>query len=253
MRALYLGSQLGYQGIATLLRGLAHAAKSADVRLSLVGPKHAVWQPHLAGLVDERKLAEKVELRPPVPREQLSKLVAAADVGMLPLEPVERNTLQGGRMAKLSDYIAGGRPVVASDLEVARELLPEGAAVFYPAGSAEALGERLVELSLRPELRIEMGRKARAHKHLIDGASARRALVELYDALLGKETEVPDAAPDDVILDPTAWTPTALSQRDTGTPTGVNVEDLAARAHAQKGKMDPWYVQLIYGYCPPES
>ncbi|HVG60372.1 MAG TPA: glycosyltransferase, partial [Hyalangium sp.] len=48
MRMMYLGSQAGWQGLPTLVRALALALEQGvEVKLSLVGPRSADWQPHL--------------------------------------------------------------------------------------------------------------------------------------------------------------------------------------------------------------
>jgi glycosyltransferase involved in cell wall biosynthesis len=187
MKVLYLGSQVGWQGLPTLLRGLSHALKRADIRLSMVGPKHPEWLPHLKDLVEELKLSGKVDLQDPVGHDDLAKVVATCDVGVLPLEDVDRNRVQGGPCAKAAEYLAGGRPVVASDLPVTRRFLPETASLFFPPGDAAALGERLLELAAAPARRVEMGKKARAFAETrLEAGAIRGRLLDLYDELADK-------------------------------------------------------------------
>ncbi|MHB8872392.1 MAG: glycosyltransferase [Myxococcaceae bacterium] len=187
MRVIYLGSQVGYQGLPTLLRAMQHASRQADVRLTVVGPKHADWQAHLEDLVGELKLAGKVEFQPPVVHDDLFKVMAAADVGVVPLDDVERNRTQGGALAKASELLAAGRPVIAADLPVTRELLPEAATLFYPAGDFKELGERLIRLSNNPKLRVELGAKAREYAaQKLDASAIRGQLIDFYDLILGK-------------------------------------------------------------------
>jgi glycosyltransferase involved in cell wall biosynthesis len=183
MKLIYLGSQLGYQGLTTLLRGMQLALRQTDVRLTIVGPRHTEWQPALEDLIDELKLKGKVEFQPPVAHDDVHKIIALADAGVLPLDPVERNTVQGGALSKVAEYLAGGRPVIASDLEVTRELIPEGAGTFFPAGDYKALAEVIVSLGTHPEQRVAMGSVASAvAKERFDGAKARARLLELYGA-----------------------------------------------------------------------
>jgi glycosyltransferase involved in cell wall biosynthesis len=187
MKVLYLGSQVGWQGLPTLLRGMSHALKRADIRLAMVGPKHPEWLPHLKDLVEELKLSGKVEIQDPVGHDDLCKVVATCDVGVLPLEDVDRNRIQGGACAKAAEYMAGGRPVVAADLPTTRRLLPEAASLFFPPGNASDLGEHLLELAAAPARRVEMGRKARAFAETrLEAASIRGRLLDLYDELAEK-------------------------------------------------------------------
>lgn len=184
MKLIYLGSQLGYQGLTTLLRALQLALRQTDVRLTVVGPRHPEWQPPLEDLIEDLKLKGKVEFQPPVGHDDVHKIVALADAGVAPLDPVERNTVQGGALSKVAEYLAGGRPVIASDLEVARELIPEGAGAFFPPGDYKALAEVLVSLGTHPEQRVAMGAAASKQAPArFDGAKARTRLVELYEKL----------------------------------------------------------------------
>lgn len=186
MKILYLGSQLGYQGLPTLLRAMQLTVRQVDVRLTIVGPKHAEWQAHLTDLVNELKLAGKVEFQPPVKHDDLHKIVATCDVGALPLDDNERNRNQGGPMSKLGEYLAGGRPVIASDLPITRELLPEAAGVFFPCGDFKRLAEQLTALAQDPERRVAMGKAARAAAEKVDASWIRGQLLDVYVEVAGR-------------------------------------------------------------------
>lgn len=61
------------------------------------------------------------------------------------------------------EYMAMGKPQVASDVNVLPEIVAEGENGFvFPAGEAAALAEKILRLVENPSLRAEMGRKARA-------------------------------------------------------------------------------------------
>ncbi|HYI00471.1 MAG TPA: glycosyltransferase [Hyalangium sp.] len=189
MRLMYLGSQAGWQGVPTLLRALALAVEQgAEVKLTLVGPRHPDWQPHLEDLAKELGIQEQVEFQPPVLHDDLVKVLALADVGVLPLDDVDRNRLQGGPLAKTSEYLAAGRPVLAADLPVTRELLPSSATIFHPPGDAKALADCISELARDVPRRVELGREARAFaEHELDAGLIRGKLLDIYDELLGKQ------------------------------------------------------------------
>ena len=211
LRLMYLGSQVGWQGLSTLLRAVALAVKQADVRLTLVGARHADWQPHLDDLVKELGLQERVEFQPPVHHDDVAKVLALADVGVLPLDDVERNRLQGGPLAKVSEYFAAGRPVIAADLPVTRELIPSGTALFFPPGDTQALANHIVDLARDVPRRVELGRRARAHaEEALDAGVIRGKLLDLYDSLLEKRTVPVAARGEDDLPSPTTVT---------GTPT----------------------------------
>ncbi|MFP2933018.1 glycosyltransferase, partial [Pyxidicoccus sp. 3LG] len=211
LRLMYLGSQVGWQGLSTLLRALALAVKQVEVRLTLVGARHSDWQPHLDDLVKELELKDRVEFQAPVIHDDLAKVLALADVGVLPLDDVERNRLQGGPLAKVSEYFAAGRPVIAADLPVTRELIPPGTAVFFPPGDPKALADRIVELARDIPRRVALGRQARAHaEEALDAGLIRGKLLDLYDSLLDKRSVPVAARGEDDLPSPTTVT---------GTPT----------------------------------
>nr|WP_255653993.1 glycosyltransferase [Corallococcus sp. EGB] len=209
LRMMYLGSHVGWQGLPTLLRATALAAQQVDVRLTLVGAHHPDWKPHLEDLVKDLGIKEKVDFQPPVAHDDLVKVLALADVGVLPLDDSERNRLQGGPLAKVSEYLAAGRPVIAADLPVTRELIPKDAATFFPPGDARALSERILDLARDVPRRVALGKAGRAFaQKVLDAGIIRGQLLDLYDSLLEKRGHVPVEAasePPDVTM--------------TGTPT----------------------------------
>nr|WP_043321835.1 glycosyltransferase family 4 protein [Corallococcus coralloides] len=209
LRMMYLGSHVGWQGLPTLLRATALAAQQVDVRLTLVGAHHPDWKPHLEDLVNDLGIKEKVDFQPPVAHDDLVKVLALADVGVLPLDDSERNRLQGGPLAKVSEYLAAGRPVIAADLPVTRELIPKDAAIFFPPGDSRALSERILDLARDVPRRVALGKAGRAFaEKVLDAGLIRGQLLDLYDSLLEKRGHGPVEAasePPDVTM--------------TGTPT----------------------------------
>ncbi|WP_404823548.1 glycosyltransferase family 4 protein [Myxococcus xanthus] len=211
LRMMYLGSQVGWQGLSTLLRAVEVAARKEEVRLTVVGARHADWQPHLDDLVKELGLGDRVEFQPPVHHDDLAKVLALADVGVLPMDDVERNRVQGGPLAKVSEYCAAGRPIIAADLPVTRELIPAGAGVFFPPGDSQALADRIIELARDVKRRMELGQVARAHAEAaLDAGLIRGKLLDLYDSLLEKRSEPVSTTSEDNLPAPTTVT---------GTPT----------------------------------
>ncbi|MCY1034719.1 glycosyltransferase, partial [Corallococcus sp. BB11-1] len=150
------------------------------------------WKPHLDDLVKDLGLKDKVDFQPPVVHDDLFKVLALADVGVLPLDDSERNRTQGGPLAKVSEYMASGRPVIAADLPVTRELIPQDAAVFFPPGDARALSERIVELARDVPRRVALGRAGREYaEKVLDAGLIRGQLLDLYDSLLKNRVHLP--------------------------------------------------------------
>jgi glycosyltransferase involved in cell wall biosynthesis len=243
MRLMYLGSQAGWQGLPTLLRALVIVVeRGLDVKLTLVGAKHPDWQPHLEELTRELGLKQHVEFQPPVLHDDLAKVLALADVGMLPLDDVDRNRLQGGPLAKVSEYLAAGRPVIAADLPVTRELIPDTVALFHPPGDSQALADRIIELARDVARRVELGKEARAFaEQELDAGLIRGQVLDLYDEMLGRQSVV--GTPSEMPMPTMTGTPTnRLAQiappdgRRSSKPSAPPSEDAAEPV----APADPW-------------
>jgi teichuronic acid biosynthesis glycosyltransferase TuaH len=142
------------------------ASELPDARIVLAGPQ--AQRGHLEPL----RTLPNVEIRPPMPREEVAGLLYAADVGLVP--HVTSRLTAGMSPLKLYEYLAGGLPVVATDLPPMRdvdprvELVPEGGDVaaavraalrrgrateaqrraFVAANGWRSRHERLIELAL---------------------------------------------------------------------------------------------------------
>jgi glycosyltransferase involved in cell wall biosynthesis len=86
------------------------------------------------------------------------------------------------------EAMATGLPVVASAVGGVPELIVEGETGFLvPPGDAEALGTALRTLVADPELRLRMGRAARARAtEKFDLPEMRQAHLDLYERLLAE-------------------------------------------------------------------
>lgn len=190
MRVVYLGGQQTWQGLSALVFAMGIAAKNAQLSLAIAGPEDPAVRPQLEEAIRHRRLTGLVELLGPVPPEQLPDFLGGFDVGAAPLEKGERNAVQGAPIGKIAHYMAAGRPIVASDLPIVRELCDERCAAFYKPGEEADLAKRLVELAHDPARRSAMGARARALAPERVGAERGRALlVEIYAKLLGDAAE----------------------------------------------------------------
>lgn len=120
----------------TWLLETARAQRGAT--LALVGPVAD------AGHVRPLRGEPNIEINPPLARNELVELVRSADVGLIP--HVRSALTEAMSPLKLYEYLAGGLPVVATDLEPMRGvdprvvLVPEGADFAAATGRALAMG-----------------------------------------------------------------------------------------------------------------
>jgi glycosyltransferase involved in cell wall biosynthesis len=105
-----LDARLDVEWLTQTARAMPHAT------VALVGP--VVDASHLEPL----RAVSNIELRAPLPRAELAALLRTADVGVI---PHRRSPLtEAMSPLKLYEYLAGGLPVVATDLEPMRGIDP---------------------------------------------------------------------------------------------------------------------------------
>jgi glycosyltransferase involved in cell wall biosynthesis len=99
---------------------------------------------------------------PPVPKDEMKDALAAADVCVAILKPIEMyKTVYPN---KVFDYMAAGRATLLAIDGVIREVVEQaGAGVFVPPGDARALADALRMLALEPERARQMGSSGRVY------------------------------------------------------------------------------------------
>ena len=110
-----------------------------------------------------------------VPDEKIGKLLQAADAVVLPYRRIH---MSGTLLLALS-Y---ARPVLAPDLGLLREYLPEGAGILYDPTDPGGLGKALLQAVEWDAL--EMGRKGRAFMERLDWAGIAEAHHRYYARLI---------------------------------------------------------------------
>jgi glycosyltransferase involved in cell wall biosynthesis len=159
----WTGLDVNYRHLMYALPGLARALDRTGARFLAIS--NAPPPPELAPL-----RPEFVRWRPETEIEDLARI----DIGVMPLPdgPLER-----GKCAyKLIQYMAMGRPGVASPVGANRDVVTEGVDGFLP-DDADAWDRAIVTLVEDPALRRAVGARARAR---VEAAYSVRAVVPLY-------------------------------------------------------------------------
>ena len=183
---LYAGNIAETQGITNAL----HAAKAlvayGDIQLVVVGENR-----RLAALDQTRRALgiTNVSLLPFVPRQDLSDMLAAADVGLI----LQKQTMVGFNMpSKTQLLLASGRPVLAAVPAagaVAQTVRKSGSGLVVEPDNPLALAEGVLELYHHPDQSTQLGRQGR--RYALDHYDVQTAL-DRYEALF--EGLVPTAA-----------------------------------------------------------
>jgi glycosyltransferase involved in cell wall biosynthesis len=183
--ALYVGTLADWQGLAALVEAIPRVLERRPLRLRIVGRGRSRQRKDLARRIRKLGIGDHVSVEPGVPHHEVPALVASADIAVAPLSYDERNVVQGCCPLKLLEYMACGRPIVASNLPVVRELVREEKDALLVAPDApDALAAALLRLLDDEGLRERLGaRAARRARELFTWRRAQDRLLKTYDAL----------------------------------------------------------------------
>ena len=172
---LYSGTFETYQGLDDLVAAIpAVLAAVPKARFVLVGADRAAGTslPDGAGELTRAGILTIVERQP---RSAMPVYLAMADVLVSP------RAFGGNLPLKIFDYLAAGRPIVATDISTHRSVLTQDTAVLVQPTSA-ALAEGIVSILRGPTRGRELGEAARqyAFEHL-GWSRFVRTVGEIYD------------------------------------------------------------------------
>jgi glycosyltransferase involved in cell wall biosynthesis len=180
-RVLFVGALVGWVDFATLIAGVAAAAESRDdLEFVIVGD--GPLRPEVERLLSAHGIAERTVLTGFVAdRDRLAAYIAAANVCLL-CHRVDLLGRTGASPAKLGEYLAAGRAVLAVRLPGVEEALTACGGVLVDPGDAAAYGAALGRLLDAPADadRLGAGAAAAVREHYTWEAVARRTVPLLW-------------------------------------------------------------------------
>lgn len=191
-RVLYLGSFGESRDLSTLLDAIEKIRDIRPLRAMLAGETDAARREDMRGEVRRRDLQDVVDVRGEPKPHQLPGIVAAADVCVVPA----RDHQVGGLTPlpqPLLEHMACYRPVVVADVPGVTEIVrDEVEGLLYPAGSATALADAVLEVLRDAVMRERIA--AAAYRKVRDelGAGARRRRVRQVYELVVPGSQVHD-------------------------------------------------------------
>ncbi len=153
---LYLGSVEPWKGVETLITAVPLISEDADVYI--VGPAES----DVERIKNEYREAKSPNLHfvPFQNRENVLRWLTAADVLVLPNTGRQKVAAYYTSPMKLFEYMAAGRPIVASDLPAIREIVDEATAYFAVADNPASLADAINRASGDATRAHEIARKA---------------------------------------------------------------------------------------------
>jgi glycosyltransferase involved in cell wall biosynthesis len=188
---LYIGTLADWQGLDVLISAMPHILAARPAQLRVVGRGRSRQRKALARQIRKLGLEGKVSIEPPVPHHQVAALIAATDVCVAPLGLNDRNITQGCCPIKVLEYMAAGRPLVAANLPVVRELAREDIdALFFAPGDAADLARQVLALLEDPPMAERLAASAAERACTkFTWHEAQKKLLRVYQGLLDEQLE----------------------------------------------------------------
>ncbi|MFH1023602.1 MAG: glycosyltransferase family 4 protein [Planctomycetota bacterium] len=177
-RVLYVGGMTRHRGLDVLVRAFVRVRENApEAELVLVGEGEE--RPALEALVADLGMGAAVLFPGWLSKRECVVETAGSHVGVIPhrRSPHTDTTLPN----KLFDYMAAGRPVVATDAAPLRRIVGEtGCGGVVPSGDPGAMARGILEFRDRARARDAGAAGRRAVETTYNWAAAGRVLAEVY-------------------------------------------------------------------------
>ncbi len=154
--ALYTGQLFSWKGVRTFLEAARYLK---GVSLYIVGG-NSEDLPQAKEYARTLSDPDSVHFVGPRPHEEIPLWLKAADVLVLPNTGMQKVSLYYTSPMKLFEYMASGRPIVASDIPSIREVLMEEEAFFAEADNPKSFAEAIKKSLENLTLSEEKGKKA---------------------------------------------------------------------------------------------
>ncbi len=176
VRLLFFGAIKPYKGLDILLRAFNEANKSGDMQLSIVGNCQD-GPTETEALINELGISKSVRFECRFfADEEVPAILSEADVVVFPYRRIDGS-------GALLTALAYGKPVIATDVGMFRELLTDPSALVAPS-SVEALAQKLQVLSQNPEeLKKLQGVATETARRIPDWTAIGRETLKLYQSL----------------------------------------------------------------------
>lgn len=180
---LYTGSLKPSKGVETLLKSLILLPE--EVKLKIVGgDKKSEDFKRIVRLKKNLNLGKRVEILEYVPPGEVKKFFFLADILILPSTREESE----GSPLKLFEYMAAGKPLIASSLPSIKEILEKGKdALFFPPGDEKSLAYTVQKILKDPSLGKKLVENAREKVKEFTWERRAKRILSFIESLLPPE------------------------------------------------------------------
>ncbi|MFN8412404.1 MAG: glycosyltransferase family 4 protein [Anaerolineales bacterium] len=184
---LYIGTLADWQGLDIVVNALPKILEKQTIRLQIVGRGRSRQRKMLAKQIRKLGIEEYVTVQSAVPHHEIPALIAEADICVAPLGLNDRNVTQGACPIKVLEYMAAGRPLLASNMPIVRELVREDIdALLFSPNDPDDLARQTLTLLNDFELSTRLAQSA-AERALTKFTwhESQKKLIKVYEKLLG--------------------------------------------------------------------
>lgn len=157
----FVGSFRSWVGLDTLIEALSMIKEKGydKIRCILVGDGNSTG--NLKDIVERRNLQREIIFTGNISYEEVALFINSFDVCLAPFKK-ERNLKIGLSPLKLYEYLACGRPVIASSLQGISDVINDGKCGYlFEPDVAEDLASRIIESYSERDKLIELGNNGR--------------------------------------------------------------------------------------------
>ena len=182
---LYIGTLADWQGLDIVIKALQKILEQQPVKLQIIGHGRSRQRKMLAKQIRKLGLDEHVIVQPAVPHHEIPALVSQADICVAPLGLNDRNVTQGACPIKVLEYMAAGRPLLASNMPIVRELVREDVdGLLFSPNDPDDLARQANALLKDTELSNRLAESAAAHvREKFTWHEAQKKLLKVYERL----------------------------------------------------------------------
>jgi len=157
----FVGSFAPWQGLDILIEAAKQLKEQGYCQIKYILVGSGERELSLRQKVREYKLEQEIRFIGRVTYEQVVYYVNACDIAIAPFTK-ERNSIIGVSPLKLYEYLACGRPVIASRVDGIKEVIEEGKCGYlFEPGDAEELAKRIIQSYQERDTLQEMGLRGR--------------------------------------------------------------------------------------------
>lgn len=169
-------------GLDVAVEALSRLRPGLRWRLDVYGD--GPWRPQIENAIARTGTDARVRLHGRVAIDDLPRLLAASDIGLVPSLP--EPYLEYSLSTKLLEYAAMGIPTAATDLATFRHHFTDAALRFVPGGAGPALTDAIEALVDDPAGTVAMGREAQRQAAAYDWDIQKARYLDIVTRMIGR-------------------------------------------------------------------